>query len=121
MEIRYTMSQGIAIVAPAGWLDTGSSEAFLEYCATVPRGPVILDLSGLTYLSSTGLRALLRFRKERTQEGTEIVLAGSRGFVYAVLRMSGFDRLFRLYPSSADAIETIAKIAPSAPRARGRA
>jgi len=121
MEIRHTMSQGIVIITPAGWLDTASSEAFLEYCATLPAVPVILDLSEITYLSSTGLRALRRFRRERTREGADVVISGSRGLAYAVLRMNGFDRIFPLYPSAADAVASIAKIALPAPGARGSA
>jgi len=121
MEIRHTMSQGVVIVAPAGWLDTTSSEEFLDYCTTLPAAPVILDLSGLTYISSTGLRTLLRFGKGQRQQGTDVSIAGSRGFVRSILRMSGFDQFFLMYPSLTDAIETIAKISSSAPGARGSA
>jgi anti-anti-sigma factor len=109
MEISHTISQGVIIVIPTGWLDTTSSEEFLKYCTALPAGPVILDLSNLTYISSIGLKALLQFEKGRREQGTMVVIAGSRGFVNSVIRMSGFDQLFLMYPSAADAIRVIGK------------
>ena len=65
LEIGHTISQGVIIVTPTGWLDTASYEEFLKYCTALPAGPVILDLSNLTYISSAGLRALRQFEKGR--------------------------------------------------------
>jgi len=111
MEISHTISQGVITVTPVKWLDAAASEEFLQYCTTLPAGPVILDLSGLTYISSTGLRGLLQFGKERRNQGTDVVLSGCSGFVLSVLRMSGFDRLFLMYPSVADALAAMGKTA----------
>ena len=109
LEISHTISQGVIIVTTTGWLDTDSSEEFLKYCTALPTAPVILDLSNLTYISSIGLRALLQFEKARREQGTVVVLAGSKGFVLSVLKMSGFDQIFLMYPSAADAMQVIAK------------
>ena len=109
LEIGHTISQGVIIVTPTGWLDTASYEEFLKYCTALPAGPVILDLSNLTYISSAGLRALRQFEKGRRDQGTMVVIAGSKGFVHSVIRMSGFDQLFLMYPSAADAIQVIGK------------
>lgn len=109
LQICHTISQGVIIVTPTEWLDTASSEEFLKYCTALPAGPVILDLSNLTYISSIGLRALRQFEKGRREQGTMVVIAGSRGFVNSVIRMSGFDQLFLMYPTAADAIQVIGK------------
>jgi anti-sigma B factor antagonist len=109
LEIGHTISQGVIIVTPTGWLDTASYEEFLKYCTALPAGPVILDLSNLTYISSAGLRALRQFEKGRRDQGTMVVIAGSKGFVHSVIRMSGFDQLFLMYPSTANAIQVIGK------------
>jgi anti-anti-sigma factor len=113
MEICHTLSQGVIIVTPTGWLDAAASEDFLKYCTALPAAAVILDLSGLTYISSIGIRALLLFGKERREQGRDVVLAGSKGFVHSVIRMCGCNQLFLMYPSAADAIQAIAK--PAAP------
>ena len=109
LQICHTISQGVIIVTPTEWLDTASSEEFLKYCTALPAGPVILDFSNLTYISSIGLRALRQFEKGRREQGTMVVIAGSRGFVNSVIRMSGFDQLFLMYPTAADAIQVIGK------------
>ncbi|WP_325409063.1 STAS domain-containing protein [Methanoregula sp.] len=115
MEICHTQSQGVVIVTPTGWLDAAASEDFSKYCTALPSAPVILDLSGLTYISSTGLRAVLQFGKKRREQGTDVVISGSSGFVRSVLRMSGFDQLFLMYPSVADAIQVIGRPAATMP------
>jgi len=109
MEIGHTISRGVVIVTLSQWFDTAAAEEFLKYCATLPAGPVILDLSGLTYISSTGLRGLLQFGKDRREKGSDVVLAGTGGFVLSVIRMSGFDQLFLMYPNTAEALQAVAK------------
>ena len=109
LEICHTISQGVIIVTPTGWLDTASSEEFLKSCTALPSATVILNLSNLTYISSLGLRALRQLEKGKKEQGTEVFIAGSKGFVHTVLHMSGFDQLFGMYPSTADAIRAIAK------------
>jgi anti-anti-sigma factor len=109
MEIHNDISQGITIVTLAGRFDTTSVSVpeFEEYCATLPAGPVILDLSGLTCLSSIG-RALLLLKREMAKKGKTVVIAGNKSFGDSVLRMSGFDPLFPLYSSVTEAIPAIA-------------
>jgi anti-anti-sigma factor len=122
MEIHHEISRGIVIVTFSGWLDTTSAGKFLEYCVLLPPAtPIIFDLSGLSFLSRTGLRALLRFRNMRASTGSVVVIAGSRGFVDTALKMNRFNRLFPMYPSVADAIPAIATAAAPIPRVWGGA
>ena len=109
MEIGQTISQGVIIVTVAEWLDSASSENFLKYCTALPVSPVIIDLSGLTYISSAGIRALLQFEKDRRQQGITVAIVGSKGFVLSVLKMSGFDQIFLMYPSVTEAMQVMAK------------
>lgn len=51
---------------------------------------VILDLSELRYISSAGLRALLKLR----QTGRNISVRGLNGEVRSVFKMTGFDEIF---------------------------
>ena len=117
MEISHTISRGVIVVTPTGWLDTAASDEFLQYCTGLPHAPVILDISGLSYISSTGIRALLQFGKGQRLQGADVVIVGSQGFVHSVLYMSGMDQVFLMYPSVADAIQVIAKPAGRQPGA----
>ena len=60
------------------------------------------DLTGMDYLSSAGLRTLLRLAKQAKKEGKEFALSGAAGMVKEVLRDSGMDMLLTLYDSVND-------------------
>lgn len=59
----------------------------------------ILDMSGMDYLSSAGLRVLLRLNKLAKKSSKEFTLCGPSGIVKSVLEDSGMDALFTIYPS----------------------
>ena len=55
--------------------------------------PIELDASGLEYISSSGLRVILRLRKQYP----DITITGVSPEVYEILEMTGFSRRFRRY------------------------
>jgi anti-sigma B factor antagonist len=59
---------------------------------------LIGDLSGVSYTSSAGLRALLATVKNARSAGGDFRLAGVLPPVYKVLEMSGFTTILKLYP-----------------------
>ena len=59
----------------------------------------VLDMSGMDYLSSAGLRVLLRLNKLAKKSGKEFTLCGPSGIVKSVLDDSGMDALFTIYAS----------------------
>lgn len=78
-------------VALSGVLDLDTADDFLslmrEQLAT---GPVLLDLRRLTFMDSSGVRALSRMQKECSQKGWSVsVLADMPGLVRQVLRLTG--------------------------------
>jgi anti-sigma B factor antagonist len=109
MEIKKTISQETMIVTLIGKLDSRTTPDFQKDGATWPSGPVILDLAGLDYLSSAGLRALLQLKRDMAKKGATVVIAGSRGLVDKVIRVSGFEQVFLLYPSVPDAVAGMAE------------
>ena len=58
-----------------------------------------LDLSKLEYISSAGLRILLRLAKGAKAHGKGFVLCGAAGFVREVLEDSNMDVLVDMYGS----------------------
>ena len=54
---------------------------------------------GMDYLSSAGLRVLLRLNKLAKKSGKEFTLCGPSGIVKSVLEDSGMDALFTIYAS----------------------
>ena len=105
------------VLAPAGRIDHGSSEAFkealrpyLECCAT-GREQLVLDLSGVDYISSAGLRVLMLARKQAKAQGGTLVVAGLTPVVKEIFEISRFTVVFEVFASVRDAL---ARISPSA-------
>jgi serine/threonine-protein kinase RsbW len=60
---------------------------------------VLLDLHEVTFLSSSGLRALLLIRKELMTLGGELRLAGLQPQVLEVFALTGFTQVFAIHSS----------------------
>jgi anti-sigma B factor antagonist len=108
MEIQKTLLQGMMVVAVRGKLDARTTPAFVNASADLPALPVILDLAGLEYLSSSGLRALLQLKRDHAKRNIPVAIAGTTGLVDKVIRVSGFDQIFNLYPTVPAALEGVA-------------
>lgn len=59
-----------------------------------------VDMSGLEYLSSAGIRILLRLTKQATAEGKEFALVGAAGMAKVVLAESRMDMFVKIYASA---------------------
>lgn len=56
--------------------------------------PLTLDCTGLDYISSSGLRILLRLRKAYAAKGMMVTLLNVNGNIMDVLHVTHFDKLF---------------------------
>lgn len=63
---------------------------------------LLVDLSEIKYISSLGLRVLLKMQKEIKKAEGEIFIESMSEQVKTVFDMSGFDKLFRKYNTSFD-------------------
>ncbi|WP_051533549.1 STAS domain-containing protein [Anaerovibrio sp. RM50] len=62
-------------------------------------GKMAVDLSGLEYISSAGIRVLLRLAKKAKAEGKDFSICGAAGFVQEVLEDSNMDMLVTMVDS----------------------
>jgi len=94
---------------PTGRVDEATWEAYSGHLiaavrlAASARLPLVIDLSGLEYASSRGLRALTLAKREAGDEVT-IVLAAPNERMREVLALSRYDRLFKVYDRMDDAV-----------------
>ena len=66
---------------------------------------LVVDLSGVDYVSSAGLKALLTAHKETTNKHNgDVRLAGLQPQVSETIRTVGFDKIFRIYPTPVEAV-----------------
>lgn len=88
---------GHVTVAVRGELDlatVGEFQAALERTWETPERPVVVDLSELRFIDSTGLRAVLLFHKRARESGREYRLTGADTNVRRTLEISGLDQVF---------------------------
>ncbi|HET7087163.1 MAG TPA: STAS domain-containing protein [Anaerolineae bacterium] len=108
----------IVRVAPQGRLDTFSVPPFEQVLTEhldAGRARLIVDLAGVTYVSSSGLRALLSARRRARLAGGDVVLCSMAPRVREIFEMVGFISLFNVYPTAEEAIRSVREGIP--PRA----
>jgi anti-anti-sigma factor len=105
MELNATHRQSTVVLAPRGRIDHTNADAFskalaphVEACCS--KGPgVLFDLSGLEYISSAGLRALMLASKRIIPAGGRIGVAAPTAMVREILQISRFDLVFPVFES----------------------
>lgn len=70
---------------------------------------VVIDLSDVTFLSSSGLRILLLMARELRRQNADLRLCAARPQVAEVFRLTGFDQIFELFQTREAAVESISR------------
>ena len=107
MELREKIRKDISIIEISGRLDTITSkdlESRLNSLIEQDKGKIIVDLGGVDYTSSVGLRVLLAALKKQKEKQKTLRLASMQPFVKDIFRITGLDRIFSIYPTQEDAI-----------------
>jgi len=93
-------------LAPEGRLDTFSVPAFetaLSESLDAGLSRLVIDMANVTYVSSSGLRALLSARRRARSAGGDVVLCNMAPRVREIFEMVGFISLFNIFSSVVDA------------------
>ncbi|NCF65828.1 MAG: anti-sigma factor antagonist [Anaerolineaceae bacterium] len=104
MEFQITEVDGVTIVAVSGELDGLTAPAMQDEILPLihPGCKILLDMSGVSYISSVGLRALLLlYRKTEGNQG-HIALSGLSEMIHDTMLITGFLDFFEAY----DTVET---------------
>lgn len=76
----------------------------LEASLVAGRPRIVLDCSGLDYISSAGLGVLKQMCRDCRESGGDIRLAGLSEKVRSIMSLLGFTRLLHVYPHPSDAV-----------------
>lgn len=68
---------------------------------------VVLNFSGVTYLNSSHIAAILRLRKKIMEAGRKLVLCSLSDELWSVILMTGLDRIFVVAPDTSTALARI--------------
>jgi len=99
MDLKTHTSGAATVVTLTGKLDTVTAPAFEKQIGEViGSGAVrlVLDLSGIEYISCAGLRGLLVMSKLLKEKQGKACLVGVEGSVRSVFEMSGLLTFFRV-------------------------
>jgi anti-sigma B factor antagonist len=109
MEITEQRADGATVLQLSGRLDgTSSATTDTKLADAVGRNPtLILDLAALDYISSAGLRVLLKAAKQAQTAKQKLVLAGLQPSVKQVFEISGFSTLFATFATREDALGSL--------------
>jgi anti-anti-sigma factor len=97
MEIRKDKRDGVAVIIAQGRLDSTTSEGLeqaLLGSLNAGERKIVVDLAGVDYISSAGLRVLLMVAKRLGVGRNNLVLCGLGDAVRQVFDLAGFLPLF---------------------------
>jgi anti-sigma B factor antagonist/stage II sporulation protein AA (anti-sigma F factor antagonist) len=103
----------VVVVAPVGRVDHNSAGQ-LESTLTplweksaVDKSAVVLDFTGVEYISSVGLRVLMIAAKHMRANGARIAIAALQPVVLEIFAISRFDRVLEVFSSLRGALESV--------------
>lgn len=95
----------VAVCHPEGDLDARTSAAFREAAAQLcGRSRVVFDLSGLAFMDSCGLGALIGGIRRIREHGGRVVVCSGRRPISRLLRTVGLDRVVTVEDSLESAV-----------------
>jgi len=101
MDYSFDCRNHAVIVSVRGRVDEATWVAFgvglseaIEKAREAKVGEVVIDLAGLEYMSSRGLRVLTVARREGDDAGVKVSLASPNEVMREILAISRYDRLF---------------------------
>ena len=108
MEIIEEKKNEIVIFSLEGRLDSNTSPALEEKIdAAIDNGShrMVINFENLEYLSSAGLRVILKTTKSLKRVEGKLVLCSMADYVKEVFEISGFDSFLPIVPTVDDALK----------------
>lgn len=117
LSIDFTDYADCRVVTITGRVDHTNSGAFLDALtghAGESQQGMVVDVAGLEFITSAGLRALLVSHRTISARGGRMNVAGVTGSVREVFRISKFDALLTLSENVAEGVARVSDAARDA-------
>jgi anti-anti-sigma factor len=111
MEIERSQDRGVTVVAVRGVINFGEpAQQFSSYlqdllAADVPA--VLVDMSEIDHVDSTGLGELVGYLQRFEKEGRRLALYRPHRRILSLLRLTRLDEIFSIYEDREEAIEAL--------------
>lgn len=120
MPLLHRSYGAARVLAPKGRLDHDNCDAFqadlrphADACAQEGTA-LVLDLSGLDYVSSAGLRCLMIAARESKSRAGRILVASMQPVVAEIFQISRFNLIFDIHPTLRQALAAVSPEAAAA-------
>jgi anti-anti-sigma factor len=107
VQIDTNIQDGISITKIIGRMDATTVPQFNDECQNLLKsgtGRFIIDLSGLEYISSAGLRGILTMGKACKASGAALAFCSMQAMVADMFKLSGFTSILKVYPTLEEAL-----------------
>ncbi|RPJ01288.1 MAG: anti-sigma factor antagonist [Chloroflexi bacterium] len=102
MHISASDQHGVTVFVLEGRVDSagaGEMDGALQSAAAQGKNKMVLDMSGVTYINSAGLRTLADVLTQNRANGGDLRLVSLSPKVERVFKIIGFDKFFETYTS----------------------
>ncbi len=110
MEIIETQKEDISIFKLNGRLDSNTSPALeKKLVSAIENGTrnMVIDFENLDYISSAGLRIILKTTKDLKRTDGNIVLCAMQDYVKEVFEIAGFDTFLPIFSTVDEALTKV--------------
>lgn len=107
MEFTNEKKDGFLVVGVSGRMDTTTADQFEEQCEqwlADDETRVVVDMGGVEYISSAGLRSILVAGKKLKAQGGELRFCALTDMVSEVFATSGFGAMFKVFETQQQAV-----------------
>ena len=107
VNVSVESMKRVDLVTVNGRIDSSNAAHFeksLEELMETGRHKLVLNLTGVSYMSSAGLRTLVSALKECKKRSGDVRLAAPSERVAEVLSLAGLDSLFQVYDDDTAAV-----------------
>ncbi len=107
LQINVSEMKRVRLFEISGRVDSVNANEFgaaLDQAINDGKRNIVLDLSSVEYMSSAGLREMVRVLKQLRRVGGDLRLAAPSERVQEVLELAGLDTIFEIYPTQVEAV-----------------
>jgi anti-sigma B factor antagonist len=107
LSIESDHTQGVSVMKVKGRVDSDTAPELEEALTSLlndNKNKIVLNLKDVEYLSSAGLRAMVKALKDAQKSSGDVHLASVSEPIEVILRTVGMMQMFKMYPSDQEAM-----------------
>lgn len=120
MEFSTRRLADVVVAAPVGQINHTSAQQLQQALAPIVddaaarKAPLVLDFSGVEYISSMGLRVLMVAAKQMRSSDASIAVTDLQPVVEEIFEIARFRHVLQVFPSVREALQKVSAAALAA-------